>query len=431
MSGIHVKRGVFLLLCAALLFTTAFASAPSRSDISIRITPPESAAEQRAGVEIQFTDNIGTGLQAAHVKLGGASWQEITGQLNRTDSQYYYIAEITENCTLTARAIGQDGTVFEKSEEISCFDGTAKENKPGTDSSGEAADKPSETAGGSKDKTVPLTPKGQGSVLDNAAEEDGKEFFTFTTPNENVFYLVVDRQKDNENVYFLNAVTESDLMELAEKDRKDEKTDIGSVPGGVSVSAVPEPEPEPEPDPVCNCEDKCVPGEVNTKCPVCTLSYKDCEGKAPAPSEDGKKEPAKPSGNGGVIFVVIAALAAGGAGYYFKIYKRKRELDEAEDLEDLTVGEDVTIDEDDENEGSGYEESGGTYAGYDRAEYSGEDEESEPDESNETDQLDEPERPAEPEPLNEPEPSDEPEPPDAYDIELNENSGEEEYNDFT
>lgn len=35
-------------------------------------------------------------------------------------------------------------------------------------------------------------------------------------PNENVFYLVINRQRETENVYLLNAVTELDLIALAE-----------------------------------------------------------------------------------------------------------------------------------------------------------------------------------------------------------------------
>lgn len=65
----------------------------------------------------------------------------------------------------------------------------------------------------------PFTPDGTGTVVDNATDKDGKEFFTITTPNENVFYLIIDRQRTEENVYFLNAVTEKDLLALAEPDR--------------------------------------------------------------------------------------------------------------------------------------------------------------------------------------------------------------------
>ena len=62
----------------------------------------------------------------------------------------------------------------------------------------------------------PFTPAGTGTVIDNATDADGKEFYTIMTPNENVFYLIIDRQRETENVYFLNAVTEQDLMALAE-----------------------------------------------------------------------------------------------------------------------------------------------------------------------------------------------------------------------
>ena len=62
----------------------------------------------------------------------------------------------------------------------------------------------------------PLTPDGTGTVLDNAESGDGKEFYTITTANKNVFYLIIDRQRTDDNVYFLNPVTERDLMALAD-----------------------------------------------------------------------------------------------------------------------------------------------------------------------------------------------------------------------
>ena len=64
----------------------------------------------------------------------------------------------------------------------------------------------------------PFTPDGTGTVVDKATDKDGKEFYTITTPDENIFFLVIDNQKSSENVYFLNAVTETDLLPLAEKD---------------------------------------------------------------------------------------------------------------------------------------------------------------------------------------------------------------------
>ncbi len=76
----------------------------------------------------------------------------------------------------------------------------------------------------------PFTPEGTGTVVDNATDEDGKEFYTITTPSEHVFYLVVDKQRDSENVYFLDAVTEKDLLALAESDGADAAGSTPSTP---------------------------------------------------------------------------------------------------------------------------------------------------------------------------------------------------------
>ena len=194
------------------------------------------------------------------------------------------------------------------------------------------ATKPSASASADPEQPAeqkPFTPEGQATVVDNATDEEGKEFYTFTTPNDNVFYLVIDKQRDSENVYFLNAVTENDLLALAEQPKESE-------------SAIPE-------IPVCDCTTKCVTGEVDTDCPVCVTTMKQCIGKAagPAPTDEDKTEkPAKESNGGAMIFVLLAVAAVGGAGYYFKVYKPKKDLDDAEDFEDVVAEDEPTINED-------------------------------------------------------------------------------------
>lgn len=172
----------------------------------------------------------------------------------------------------------------------------------------------------------PFTPDGQATVTDNATDEDGKEFYTITTPNENTFFLVIDKQRDSDNVYFLNAVTESDLAALAEKPKESE-------------SAIP--------DPICACKEKCELGAVDTTCPLCVTSLKTCVGEAPAATPDAEPEKPKKEGNAGMtIFILLAVAVVGGAGYYFKIYKPKHDLDDAEDLDELLDNEEPEVNED-------------------------------------------------------------------------------------
>ena len=175
---------------------------------------------------------------------------------------------------------------------------------------------------------IPFTPNGQATVVDHASEEDGKEFFTITTANNNVFYLIVDRQREEENVYFLNAVTETDLLSLAQADEQ------------------PELILEPEEEPTCSCTQKCEAGDVNTLCLVCKENRKACVGEVPEEPEPEAKE-----SNAGLILFVVLALAVGGAvGWYFKIYRPKQEFIEDEDGEEEESEEfgTETINEDEE-----------------------------------------------------------------------------------
>ena len=122
----------------------------------------------------------------------------------------------------------------------------------------------------------PFTPDGTGTVVDNATDQDGKEFFTITTAEEAVFYLVIDRQRETENVYFLNAVTVADLMALAES-------------SGEPAAPEPPPEPEPEPD----------------------------------PTQEPEPVPEKKGGAGPLLLALAVVVIGGGAGWYFKIYRPK------------------------------------------------------------------------------------------------------------
>ena len=136
----------------------------------------------------------------------------------------------------------------------------------------------------------PFTPSGTGTVTNYATDGDGKEFYTIMTPDEHVFYLVIDRQRSAENVYFLNAVTIADLAALAE---------IPAPPQGGTIAPLP-PVTATEPPP---------------------------ETPPPAEQEQG-------GGNMGMmIFIAVIVVLGGGAGWYFKIYRPKQQGADADEYE--------------------------------------------------------------------------------------------------
>lgn len=288
-----------LVLCISAFFTPVTAYAKGGGDT----TPPSISAELSGDTLHIEADDEDSGVDAVYIGT-----KRINYRVDHAIDVEFEDYAGTETETVGVYAIDFAGNQSEVVEvKNPHYEGTA-------DTEAENSAEPN-----------PFTPAGQASVLDNATDGDGKEFYTFITPEENVFYLVIDNQRDSENVYFLNAVTEDDLAALAEKGEKD----------GTGESAVPEVI-------VCTCTDKCEAGMVNSSCPVCKNDLFACTGKEPAPTEteEPAKEDTKKGSGGAFIFVLLAALAVGGAGYYFKIYKPKHDLDDAEDLDELLEDED-------------------------------------------------------------------------------------------
>ena len=146
-----------------------------------------------------------------------------------------------------------------------------------------------------------LTPKGNADLLDDVSDSEDLQFITVTARDGNVFYFVIDHAAENENVYFLNVVDESDLEALAEENKKE-------------TEKIPVVEPEPaEPE--------------------------------PKETEEPEKEPEKESANTGFVGIILLLVGAIGVGaYYYKVVLPKKKLEQADDLEDFEFDE---YDEDD------------------------------------------------------------------------------------
>ena len=139
-----------------------------------------------------------------------------------------------------------------------------------------------------------------------------KQFITVQTSGGNTFYIVIDYDKPTDEdgeqyqTYFLNMVDEADLLAAMQ------------AAGGEL--------------PECSCTDKCAVGAINTDCTVCAVNLNECQGKAPEPAPvvepepDPEPEQPKATGNGGMLLPALAVVViGGGAGWYFKIYRPKKQ----------------------------------------------------------------------------------------------------------
>lgn len=181
---------------------------------------------------------------------------------------------------------------------------------------------------------TPLTPNGNLTVIDDIHQTndkdtvEDKQFITVQSKNGNTFYIIIDRSGDTENVYFLNAVDEADLMALMEDEQK------------AAVTAM------------CTCTAKCELGSVNADCVVCSKNKDNCIGTVtatpnPAEQSKNKEQSEQKQSNAMPIIglVLFALLGGGGAFYWFNIKNKKSRTKGTTDPADL-YEEDEEDDED-------------------------------------------------------------------------------------
>ena len=73
----------------------------------------------------------------------------------------------------------------------------------------------------------PFTQPGNGQVEDHVEDGTGsKEFYTVQTHNGNTFYIVIDKDRMDDNAYLLSQVDERDLMEFVEEEPAEETPQV-------------------------------------------------------------------------------------------------------------------------------------------------------------------------------------------------------------
>lgn len=175
-----------------------------------------------------------------------------------------------------------------------------------------------------KPEPNPLTPDGNANILDEADSSQNKLFYTITTANGNNFYLIIDKDRNSQNVYMLSAIDELDLKDFIE-----EASEIpdGTITGDDGLLTDDELSQQKQDE---TKEDETEPGSETEEDPV----------------------PEKKA-NPFLSFLIVGALALAGAGAFFFI-KKKRSSDYSDDEDETIYGnpesEEVNEDSDDDIE---------------------------------------------------------------------------------
>ena len=168
---------------------------------------------------------------------------------------------------------------------------------------------------------------------DSQTSEKGKEFYTIQTASEKVFYLVIDRDGEDEKVYFLTEVSENDLLNTTTDNSETLPKNSAAL-----ESAIPTKDSALSNNNADNAGDK-KQGTENVE-----SSTEDSTEETSEQKEDTLK-----TDNSGFTYIImgIAAVAVIGVVYVVKSKKKKENfIDEDED----ELDEDYDYDDEEETE---------------------------------------------------------------------------------
>jgi hypothetical protein len=152
--------------------------------------------------------------------------------------------------------------------------------------------------------------------------ESGKEFYTIQTESEKVFYLIIDRDGEEETVYFLTEIDENDLLNTTSDNSETLPKNSAALESAIptSESALSNNNTESEE----SASDDVISEETTEEAD---------------PEEADEAEVTEETAQSGMVtYLIFGIIAAGaiGAWYYLKMVKGKKEdfLDEDDEEED-------------------------------------------------------------------------------------------------
>jgi len=172
---------------------------------------------------------------------------------------------------------------------------------------------------------------------DEEEAERGKEFYTIQTRTDKVFYLVIDRDGEEEVVYFLTEISENDLLNVTTDNSETLPKNSAALESAIPVteSALQNNNGE----------------QTDTEEPAEELPEDGENADTEEPGTEGEGEAPAQTSNPMITYIIIGVIAVLGigGGYYFKVVKGKKEqfIDEDEDEEEEIYEEENEDSEDD------------------------------------------------------------------------------------
>ena len=147
----------------------------------------------------------------------------------------------------------------------------------------------------------------------------GKEFYTIEAASGKVFYLIIDRDGEEEVVYFLTEITENDLLNVTSDNSETLPKNSAALESQIPVTESALPNNNTEIDDTHEVE---TPAEETTEEAVEETGEE---------AEEETEEPVKSNPLVGYLIMGIFGAAVIGAAYYFKVVKKKQDGDFVED----------------------------------------------------------------------------------------------------
>lgn len=159
----------------------------------------------------------------------------------------------------------------------------------------------------------------------------GKEFYTIQTATDKVFYLIIDKDGEQEMVYFLTEITENDLLNVTSDNSETLPKNSAAL-----ESAIP--------------ADSALPNN-NTEISDKTEQTENVEDTEENTEETGQEPDKKAEPNPMISYILIGGLAVAfiGGAYYFKVVRKKKD-DFIEDEDEDEENEEEVFENEDEDE---------------------------------------------------------------------------------